>query len=292
MVMSDHGMGPFYKWINLNVWLLRQGYLKLKRNMFVKIKKALFDIGITPSAIYKILLAVGFSKANVSFEARDRLITRLFLSWNDVDWQRTKAYSRGHIGQIFINKKGREPGGIVAEEQYHSLKEEIQSKLMHLKDKDIPVVERIIEPDEAYSGPYRKMSADILFMPRHLEYIALGTSAFISKRVLESCFGSTGNHRMNGIFSIKGKGIKKNFKIQGAGIVDVVPNLLFYFGLPVDKEMDGKVLSETFEPDFLASREIIYKDMGAIQEREGADIYSHDEAESIRNALKDLGYLG
>ena len=38
---------------------------------------------------------------------------KLLLSFNDVDWSKTKAYCRGGSGEIYINKKGREPSGIL-----------------------------------------------------------------------------------------------------------------------------------------------------------------------------------
>lgn len=294
VVMSDHGMGPLYKWVHLNVWLMREGYLKLKSNFFVMIKKLLFDIGFTPSSIYRLLLKFGYSKSKMSFEKRDRLISKLFLSWNDIDWRRTEAYSRGHVGQIFINKKGREPQGIVTDEQFDALKKQIMDKLLQLKDEGKNVIEKMSSADEIYNGPYKYLAADILFMPYKLEYFALGTSAFISNRVVELCFGSTGTHRMNGIFIIKGPGIKKNYKIEGARIIDVVPNLLFYCGLPLDKDMDGKVLDEIYEPDLLNTRKIEYKDMDKelAAEKETGEVYSSDEAAAVEKQLKDLGYLG
>ena len=294
IVMSDHGMGPLYKWIHLNVWLMKEGYIKLRRSIFVKMKKLLFNMGFTPSNIYKILLKFGFSKAKVSFQARDKLISQLFLSWNDIDWKQTKAYSRGHVGQLFINKKGREPEGIVSDEEFDALKTEIEAKLLQFKDKDRNIIEKILNPDEIYKGPYRHLSADILFMPSRLEYMALGTSAFISKKAVELCFGSTGNHRMNGIFIIKGKGIKKNYKIQGAKITDIVPNLLFYYDLHIEKEMDGKILIDVYEPDFFQSKKIDYKklDKKPGKEEEGKKAYSTEEVKSIKKTLADLGYLG
>jgi len=294
IVMSDHGMGPLYKWIHLNVWLMQEGYLKLKKTIPVKIKKMIFNIGLTPSNIYKFLLKFGFSKDRVSFEKRERLIGSLFLSWEDIDWQKTKAYSRGHVGQIFINKKGREPQGIVTESEFCGLKQEIESKLLELKDGQTNVVDEILDPDKLYKGPCRDLVADIIFMPHRLEYFALGTSAFISNKVVELCFGSTGTHRMNGVFIIKGPGIKKNYKIQNAKIIDVVPNLLFYYNLPLDKEMDGGVLNEIYEPDLFNSRKIEYKDMEKeLASEEGAgQVYSSDEAAAVEKQLKDLGYLG
>ncbi|GAI26760.1 unnamed protein product, partial [marine sediment metagenome] len=89
VIMSDHGNGPIYKWIYLNNWLLKEGYLTLKKTPLTLIKRILFSVGITPGNIYKILLKFGFSKSKTSFELRDELISRFFLSWEDIDWKHT-----------------------------------------------------------------------------------------------------------------------------------------------------------------------------------------------------------
>jgi predicted AlkP superfamily phosphohydrolase/phosphomutase len=44
----------------------------------------------------------------------------------------------------------------------------------------------------------------------------------------------------NGIVIFSGPGIKKSAKVLGAGIMDVTPTVLYYLGLPVAKDMDGK----------------------------------------------------
>jgi predicted AlkP superfamily phosphohydrolase/phosphomutase len=293
VVMSDHGFGPIYKWIFLNNWLLRHGYLKLKKHPLTLIKRLLFKTGVTPGNIYKVLMKFGFSKSNVSFEKRDRWITRFFLSWNDIDWLRTRAYSQGHVGQVYINKQGREPSGIVSGREYRAVKKDIENKLLEFYDGDINVVEKVLDREEIYRGPFKDRGPDILFIPHRLEYMALGTSGFISNRVLEPAFGNSGNHRMNGIFIMSGKGIKNDLNVTNARIEDVVPNILFYNNLAVDEDMDGRVLEEIYEPAFFKSKSVEYmryETKSAARGRDGS--YSEEEAETVKEALRGLGYLG
>src|SRR5215211_2891832 len=47
-VASDHGFGPAHKYCSFNNWLLQEGFLQLKRDPKTRLKKALFDLGITP----------------------------------------------------------------------------------------------------------------------------------------------------------------------------------------------------------------------------------------------------
>jgi predicted AlkP superfamily phosphohydrolase/phosphomutase len=295
IVMSDHGMGPLFKWVHLNNWLLKEGYLKLKRDLICLIKRCIFKVGLTPLNIYSFLLNFfGFSKANFSFEERDRLITKFFLSWHDIDWTKTRAYSQGNFGQIFINKKNREPKGIVSNKEYYCLKKEIEEKLMKLTDGNMPVVEKMLDREMLYHGKYKDYSADILFMPYKLKYMALGTSAFVSNKIFTPSFLSSGNHRMEGILILNGSGIKKGYRVNKAKIIDIVPNILFYNDLPLDKSMDGKVLEDIYESKFFKKKIIRYEEeiKDVFKKTEDREVYSSEDKAIIKKLLKDLGYFG
>ena len=293
IVMSDHGMGPLHKWILLNVWLLREGYLVLKKDPLVRIRKILFDSGITPVNIYKLLLRLGFSKAGVSYERRDRIINRYFLSWKDVDWEKTRAYSWGQVGQIFLNRR-KGAAGPDGKNDYVGLREEISSKLVKLKDGDSTLFNRVLPASGYYLGPSAGEGADLIVEPGSYKYIGLGTSAFLSNKFLERCFGSMSSHRMEGIFMARGPGIRKNREISGASIMDVVPTLLFHLGIPIDPDMDGRVIEDLYENGFSASRKPAFRkkeDVTPMDERETGDVYTDSESELVKKRLRDLGYF-
>jgi predicted AlkP superfamily phosphohydrolase/phosphomutase len=50
-----------------------------------------------------------------------------------VDWSKTKAFAIG-FSQIFLNRKGREPHGVVTAEEASALKHELRDKLLALRD--------------------------------------------------------------------------------------------------------------------------------------------------------------
>jgi predicted AlkP superfamily phosphohydrolase/phosphomutase/tetratricopeptide (TPR) repeat protein len=54
-------------------------------------------------------------------------------------------------------------------------------------------------------------------------------------------------HRDFGILVMSGDGIRKDELIHGASVLDITPTLLAMYGLPVGKDMDGKVLTAAFE---------------------------------------------
>ncbi len=62
----------------------------------------------------------------------------------------------------------------------------------------------------------------------------------------------------DGLLLLRGQGIKENFLLTGLGIQDVAPTLLYALNLPVARDIDGRVLTESFELATLARRPIAF----------------------------------
>ena len=45
---------------------------------------------------------------------------------------------------------------------------------------------------------------------------------------------------------MRGPGVKKGVRVEEASILDLAPTILHLFGIPVPRDMDGKILTETF----------------------------------------------
>ena len=75
-------------------------------------------------------------------------LARFFLSFDDIDWSRTLAYSLGNAGQLWINLKGREPGGIVSPGiEYDAVRKDLIGRLKSMSDPETG--QNIV--DEVYS---------------------------------------------------------------------------------------------------------------------------------------------
>jgi len=88
----------------------------------------------------------------------------------------------------------------------------------------------------------------------------------------------------DGFLMINGPDVKKG-RIENAGIYDITPTILNLFGLPVGKNMDGRVLREAFT----SSRSIKYKSYKLKKEGdiEGDKEYDKETMEE----LKSIGYI-
>jgi predicted AlkP superfamily phosphohydrolase/phosphomutase len=299
MLMSDHGFGPFHKFIHVNNWLREQGWLQLKRNPKARLKSALFDSGFTPMKIYDLFMRVGMGafKREVVRGRGQGLLRSLFLSFEDVDWLKSCAYSLGNVGQIRLNVKGREPWGVVEPgEQYEYVRETIIKRLVKLCDPTTGerVVEKIYRREEIYCGPKVDQAADIIFIPTRLEYFGFGEYEFGSNEVVESMKrGISGTHRLNGMILLYGEPIRSDTHIEGARLIDLAPTVLYLMGEPIPTDMDGCVIRQALLPE--------YADLQQIQNQFTNEVtlpplieneLSELETQVITDRLRNLGYVG
>jgi len=213
IVMSDHGFHPFNKAVNVNTWLLENGFLVLKGETRSDYKlKDLFEGGVF---------------------------------WPNVDWSKTKAYAIS-LGEIRINLKGREASGIVAPgQEYEQVRDEIIEKFEQLHDPDTnaPVVRKVYRKEEIYSGPFMEKAPDLIFglYPGYREswQSALGG---IPVEVIEPNLKKwSADHVTFDPSLIKGMLLSnREITAEEPDILDFAPTIFEYFGFAPLQEFDGK----------------------------------------------------
>jgi len=296
VVMSDHGFGPVHSFFLVNNWLREMGWLQLKQRPATRLKYALFKLGFTPLGVFHLAkaLRLAFLRRRFRFQRGGGLMKRLFLSFSDVDWGRTKAFAVGSFGQIYVNQVGQRPQGIVQTgQEYEDLRQEIATRALEIRDPrtGLPVVERIYRREEIYSGPLVEKAPDLVLQSRNWEYMAFGHADFGASHVVEPIVGMSGHHRPEGIAVLSGQGIKSGAALQDAKITDLAPTILYAMGLPIPSDMDGRVLSEAFAPEYLSAAPIRYTD-DLSQRATGEDQYSPEDEAEIKERLRGLGYVG
>ncbi len=104
--------------------------------------------------------------------------------------------------------------------------------------------------------------------------------------------GPAVEHSPYGIFVMAGPGVKKGEHISGASIIDITPTILYHTGLPVGKDMEGKVLYQCFEnPEpakMIESWEDVEGDSGQHDTLLREDPWAAQEA---LQQLVELGYI-
>jgi predicted AlkP superfamily phosphohydrolase/phosphomutase len=291
MVLSDHGFGLLTKDVHLNNFLAEHGLLSyypqpfLRRGQAYVRRLARKNLPSTFKRQVKRFLPIG----QPFFE---RLAQQ-------IDWKKTKVYSLGYFGNLFVNLKGREPLGIVEHgEEYESVMEEVISRLHELRDPEDgkAVIERVYRKEELYHGEALDLLPDVLLVMRNYAYMALNQFGEIEPS--KGIFGKplkgmgelthTGSHRSDGILILYGENVEKG-RTGKASMLDIAPTVLYVSEVPIVKGYDGKILLDFFEPPLRKAKRIDY-DLYEYSWKEGA-YYSESEEKEVKNKLQGLGYL-
>lgn len=286
-VISDHGFGPLYYNIYLNCWLYEHGYLVFKKNVTTLLKHLAWRLGLTPENLYVLaerarLLELGSRLRHGNLHD---LLGRVFLSTQNIDWPKTRAYSHGNVGQVYLNLKGREPQGCVDPQTAKSIIAELIEKLTAFRNPytGTPAFDRIYRKEEIYAGEEIARAPEILLVPKD-GTMAVGTTEFLSHRAISLTYAGSGWHRMEGVFIAAGKAIKpgKRSKLQ---IVDLFPILVAALGVPIPTGLDGHVPEGLLEVPVKSQHERVQ-----LRGPSGGVPNATWEKE-IRERLKNLGYV-
>ena len=297
-IMSDHGAGEIKKFFYLDQWLEKEGWLCFRKNAILK------DVvqGFTKKGRFwlKRILPVGvrgYLRGRLP-GVRDFVATQT--SGHGIEWPKTHAYSSGMYGNIYINLKGREKGGIVEEVDYQKVCDDIITKLLELKDPTTgeKVIEKVYKKEDLYHGPYITNAPDLVIQWKDYAYF---TKKGIDKKgdifgdelkLDSSDYPHTGTHRLNGIFMAKGPSIIRGKKVEGIDITDLAPNILFYMGETVPDDMDGEIKNEIFVKSFLEKNTPIYHKPSEDENTEtGPMQFTPAEEAEMAERLKSLGYI-
>jgi predicted AlkP superfamily phosphohydrolase/phosphomutase len=214
MIVSDHGFHSWRKAVNLDTWLVQNGYMVMKGQSTDKKLSDLFGGGTF---------------------------------WENVDWSRTKAYAMG-IGQIYFNLRGRESQGIVSPgAEAKALADELAAKLLTMTDPEdgTRIVRAVYKRDDIYSGPYLGNAAELQVGMdegyRVSWQTTLGGSpagiVYKNDRKWSADHGGYDYLITSGV-------LVTNQKIATAGprIIDIAPTVLKFFGVTIPSDLDGKAL--------------------------------------------------
>ena len=205
MVVSDHGAKAMQGSVNVNDWLLREGYLKLKEPVagLVRLKEA------------------------------------------KVDWAGTRAWGwGGYHGRVFLNVAGREPAGVIPPGAYASVQEELAEKLHGICDPEgRPLGTQVLKPQEVYRGRYVDRSPDLLVYFGNLSWRATEEIGHTGIYSFETEVGpDDAVHDRQGMFVLRPPGGTASQRVSGAKLLDGAPTILRLLGMPVPEDMEGKSL--------------------------------------------------
>jgi predicted AlkP superfamily phosphohydrolase/phosphomutase len=205
LVVSDHGAKKMEGAININDWLIREGYMKLKTR---------------PDGVIR-------------------------LDDADIDWENTKAWGLGgYYGRLFLNVRGREAQGAIDPDDYEKVRDEIIERLRAITDESGKNIgTRVFKPQEAYTGPNIDQAPDLIVYFGDLFWRSTGSIGHDSIHSFETEVGpDDAVHAEHGIFLLWDPKAKRGKKMENLQIYDVAPTVLDVMGIKVPDDMEGKVI--------------------------------------------------
>lgn len=206
IVVSDHGAKRMKGAFCINEWLVKKGYLVLKKN---------------PEKV-------------------------ISLGEAEVDWNKTKAWGwGGYHARIFFNVKSREPQGTIDPEEYEKIRDRLINDLKNIRGpKGEEWNTEVYTPEEIYPdgiGDYPDLTVyfDDLF------WRSAGTIGYDSPYLPENDKGpDDAVHSHHGVFILFNPKEKQGKRIADINLLDVTPTILKIMGIPVPPDMEGKAVKE------------------------------------------------
>lgn len=206
IVLSSYAAQRLDGRINLNEWLIKEGYMKL----------------------------------NTRRESPTPLMQA------DIDWSKTKAWVTGYSGGLYLNVKGREPEGTVEPKDYDKALDELTEKLKGIKDDKGRILDaKVYKRKDIHSGEYARFGPDLFVSFNNYHWGTSELIGYNSLHSYYTPKGpDDGAHGSYGFFALVGLGIPQKGKISKADLLDIAPTVLDLFGIPIPQDMEGKVLTE------------------------------------------------
>ena len=216
-------------------------------------------------------------------------------SGQDPDWTATRVadFTKRiwyEDRNLFVNRRPKGPyGESLSVAQERRMLESLAERLRKLKTSagQRVVIRTRIEPSDQ-EALHLEARVNVR-LKKGDTILADGKGIPVSQVVWET--NLTGSHRMPGLIAMAGPGIKPGYRLRSASVLDITPTLLYWLGLPVADDMQGRVLLDSMIPALRRERPVrripTYERGGA---RKAAETVSTAD-EALLERLKSLGYI-
>jgi len=296
LVVSDHGGGSLDGVVNLNAWLAREGFLAYASS------QALVGSGQAARRAFSRLdqLRRRLPKQVGSYARRRaprlrRRVQRLG-HYSVIDWQSTRAFAYGTFGSIVINLAGRERHGVVGDDEYDVVRDDIARRAADLRDPDgRPIVSSVYRREELFHGPELGRLPDLIIEFDDYRWLGKGNMRSRTESLWDTIAiapGSkesyVGSHRREGLIALGGPSAARA-RALSASIEDVAPTALYLLSVPVPDDLEGRVLEEAVRPELLEERPPAYEAYGL--EHAHTESSTAGGSDDVEERLRSLGYL-
>jgi predicted AlkP superfamily phosphohydrolase/phosphomutase len=191
---------------------------------------------------------------------------------------------------IFSFTKNIKITGNLSKEEFRAAREKAKSTLMNIKIKETD--ERIFKELKDTDDGFLIKACELCLKQNSSRHIIINNREYpIMDLLIKHIY--PGWHSKDAVIIISGKDIRRNKVIGSATIYDITPTVLYYMGLPVAKDMDGKVLVEAISEDYFKKNPVKYIDTYETDKKDTIrkPIRSLSDEEILKDRMRSLGYI-
>jgi predicted AlkP superfamily phosphohydrolase/phosphomutase len=276
IMTSDHGHKVAHTYVNLNALLAQKGYLKIKNEILNSrqnstkkyLKKATLSglYGLTRS-YSKLIYDTKMINKKFFRKLQQRMKVWLYLIENKnqirykvkdyIDWENTVAYSPT-LNTIYLNVQGRQVKGKVSKKDYIKVRDKIIKDMIEIEDPRTgkKIFDHIMVKEEVYPKNPPEDFPD-LYVHLNKGYINYYSELHHPNEPFSTDVHFSTEHSLDGIFVAFGPELKKGETVENVRLEDIVPTALHIYGLPIPKNIDGRVVKEIFASGTVAATRTI-----------------------------------
>ncbi len=220
--------------INLNEWLIKNGYLALK-----------------------------------NYPGAPVTINNL-----DIDWSKTKCWSTGSWGHIYVNLKGREAQGIVEPDRYDRVLDDLRAGLREISDeKGKKLNTGAVKREDIYFGDHVENGPDMFinfdgYKWNTNEMVGYGNGKIHHFDILKEY--PVEGHGLYGYYCIAGSDFPSDGELGRVSMLNVAPTVMDIMNLPAPYDMERLSIQAMLKEKEVQS--------------------SIKEEDTVRSRLEALGY--
>jgi predicted AlkP superfamily phosphohydrolase/phosphomutase len=212
LIHSVHGVQRLGGRVNLNEWLINNGYMSLAEY---------------PSA------PTAFNGLNVN-------------------WPETKCWAAGDAGKIYLNLKGRELQGTLDPDVYDGFLDELAEKIRNIPDENGKELKtQVFKRRDIDPGPCSQYGPDLLILFDECrwgtnEKVGYGQGNIHTLTTPDEADNVI--YSLDGYVCIAGPGVPTIGEYSGDTLLDLAPTVLDVMGLEIPGEMEGRSLLREGKP--------------------------------------------
>jgi predicted AlkP superfamily phosphohydrolase/phosphomutase len=175
--------------------------------------------------------------------------------------------------------------------EYERLRDDLAWRRRDLADpaSGTPLVAACGAARSLYSGPHTEDAPDLVVETAPGYHGGFEIDRVVSEVPRATLASVSGSHVPEGIFVAAGGPFRRGVVLDPPSLADVLPTVLHLLGVPLPDDLDGRVVTEALEPEFVAANPVrLAPRQGGAAGR--ASLSSDDEGE-MRKFLQGLGYV-